>query len=70
MFWSYLTIAIFMQRASGQDHLCHLFIYGSPASPLIVSKSIYILAPQHLSILISCFVGRFIFAVSAQYFAF
>jgi hypothetical protein len=54
MFWSYRTItgnALF-----GQSHLCHPFIYGSSASPLLsrtpITKYIYrrvklILAPQH-----------------------
>ena len=33
MFWSYLTIT--GNAPSGQSHLCHPFIYGSPASPLL-----------------------------------
>jgi hypothetical protein len=33
VFWSYLTIAD--NAPSGQSHLCHPFIYGSPASPLL-----------------------------------
>jgi hypothetical protein len=33
MFWSYLTIT--SNAPSGQSHLCHPFIYGSPASPLL-----------------------------------
>jgi hypothetical protein len=37
IFWSYLAIAGNAQRASGQSHLCHPFIYGSPA-PLLLSR--------------------------------
>jgi hypothetical protein len=33
MFCSYLTIT--GNAPSGQSHLCHPFIYGSPASPLL-----------------------------------
>jgi hypothetical protein len=33
VFWSYLTIS--GNAPSGQSHLCHPFIYGSPASPLL-----------------------------------
>jgi hypothetical protein len=33
VFWSYMTIA--GNAPSGQSHLCHPFIYGPPASPLL-----------------------------------
>jgi hypothetical protein len=38
VFWSYLTIT--GDAPSGQSHLCHPFIYGPPASPLLSRTAI------------------------------